>query len=344
VPRKTEPALPREDLAPVDWRPSASLATLRRRAEIAATVRAYFAAAGVLEVHTPVMMPWASCDPALHSFSVQPAGDGAGPRGYLQTSPEFAMKRLLAAGSGDIYQLGPAFRAEEAGRHHLAEFTMLEWYRVGFDQHALMDDVESVVRLAIPALEFERRSYAGLFQARYGVNPHTAELATLATLARAAGLELGALQADRVAVLDGLFADSLLRADVSGRALFVYDFPPEQAAYARINEGPPAVAARFELIVGGLEIANGYCELTDSDEQAARMHAENARRAALGLPRVDVDPCLLAALAAGLPACAGVALGFDRLVMLATGKDRIAEVTSFTCATLDQGAAGFGID
>jgi lysyl-tRNA synthetase class 2 len=333
VPRKTERALPPADIAPVAWRPSASLSALRRRAEIAGTVRAYFFAAGVLEVHTPVMMPWASCDPALHSFSAQPTGNGAGPRGYLQTSPEFAMKRLLAAGSGDIYQLGPAFRAEEAGRHHLAEFTMLEWYRVGFDQHALMDDVESVVRLALPALEFERRSYAELFHARYGVNPHTAESATLATLARDAGLELGALQADRVALLDGLFADSLLRDDASGQALFVYDFPREQAAYARINEGPPAVAERFELIVGGLEIANGYCELTDGDEQAARMHAENARRAALGLPRVDVDPCLLAALAAGLPACAGVALGFDRLVMLATGKDRIAEVTSFTCTT-----------
>lgn len=326
MPRKTEHALPSARADVIDWRPSASLAVLRRRAEIAGAVRAYFAAAGVLEVHTPVMMPWASCDPELHNFSAQAAGEDGGPGGYLQTSPEFAMKRLLAAGSGDIYQLGPAFRAEEAGRHHLAEFTLLEWYRVGFDQHALMDDVESLVRLVIPTLKCERRSYAEIFDARYGLNPHTAGLSALGQRAREAGVELGALRSDRTALLDGLFADALLRNAAPGQALFVYDFPREQAAYARINDG---VAERFELIVGGLEVANGYCELTDGTEQAARMRAENARRVVLGRPQVDIDPCLLAALAAGLPACAGVALGFDRLVMLATGESRIAEVAAF---------------
>lgn len=310
----------------IDWRPCASLAVLRRRAEIAGAVRAYFAAAGVLEVHTPVMMPWASCDPALNNFRADPADAGSGPGGYLQTSPEFAMKRMLAAGSGDIYQLGPAFRAEEAGRHHLAEFTLLEWYRLGFNQHDLMDDVESLVRLVLPGVKCDRRSYAEIFAARYGLDPHTAELSVLGRCAREAGLELGALQSDRTALLDGLFADSLLRDAAPGQALFVYNFPREQAAYARINDG---VAERFELIIGGLEIANGYCELTDGAEQAERMRAENARRAVLGRPQIDLDPCLLAALTAGLPACAGVALGFDRLVMLATGESSISRVTAF---------------
>ncbi len=326
MPRKTEAALPAAAGDAIDWRPSASLAVLHRRAEIASAVRTYFAAAGVLEVHTPVMMPWASCDPALDSFSAQAADRSDGPDGYLQTSPEFAMKRLLAAGCGDIYQLGPAFRAEEAGRHHLAEFMLLEWYRVGFDHHALMDDVEALVRLVLPEVRCERRSYAAVFDARYGLDPHTAELTTLARRAREAGLELGTLADDRTALLDGLFADALLRYEDPGQGLFVYDFPCEQAAYARINHG---VAERFELIVGGLEIANGYCELTDGAEQGERMQAENARRAALGRPHVEIDTCLLAALAAGLPACAGVALGFDRLVMLATGEPCIAGVAAF---------------
>lgn len=302
------------------------MAVLRRRAEIAAAVRGYFAAAGVLEIQTPVMMPWASCDPELCSFSAHATGAGAGQGGYLQTSPEFAMKRLLAAGSGDIYQLGPAFRAEEAGRHHLAEFTLLEWYREGYDHHALMDDVEALVHLVMPSVRFERRSYAEVFDAHYRLNPHTAETAALAERAHTAGLELGAAQADRTVLLDGLFADSMLRDAAPDRAMFVYDFPREQAAYARINNG---VAERFELVVGGLELANGYCELTDAAEQAERMRAENARRAGLGRPQVEVDPCLLAALAAGLPACSGVALGFDRLVMLASGESRIADVTAF---------------
>ncbi|MGR9091349.1 MAG: EF-P lysine aminoacylase EpmA [Gammaproteobacteria bacterium] len=329
MPRKTEVAAPLAANRAIDWRPSATLPTLRRRAALASDVRAYFAAAGVLEVHTPVLMPWASCDPALYSFSAQPAHGAAGPSGYLQTSPEFALKRLLAAGAGDIYQLGPAFRAEEAGRHHLAEFTMLEWYRLGFDHHALMDDVEGLVSAVMPELRFSRRAYGELFAARYGFNPHTTGVAALADLARGLGLELGTLQSDRTALLDGLFADLLLREEAAGEGLFVYDFPVEQAAYARINDGPPAIAERFELIVDGLEIANGYCELTDAAEQAERMQAENARRAALALPEIEIDPCLLAALAAGLPACAGVALGFDRLVMLVAGETRIAAVAAF---------------
>lgn len=327
--RKTKVTAPAAANSAVDWRPSASLVTLRRRAELARGVREYLAASGVLEVHTPVLMPWASCDPALHSFSAGPAHGRPGPGGYLQTSPEFALKRLLAAGAGDLYQFGPVFRAEEAGRHHLAEFTMLEWYRIGFDHHALMADVEGLVGAVLPGLRFSRAAYGDLFAARYGLNPHGAELAALADLARTVGFELGALQCDRTAVLDSLFTDLLLRERSAGEALFVYDFPVEQAAYARINEGPPPVAERFELIVDGLEIANGYHELTDATTQAQRMQAENARRAELALPAIEPDPCLLAALAAGLPACAGVALGFDRLVMLASGESDIAAVAAF---------------
>jgi len=275
-------------------------------------------------------MPSAATDPALHSFAVySPDAAGPLPRGFLQTSPEFAMKRLLAAGSGDIYQFAHAFRAEESGRLHAPEFTLLEWYRLDFDHHRLMDDVRALILEVLPRMHFERISYAELFRDRFDVDPHRATDAELRALTERLGIALGAAAADRSTLLDALFAEAGRGLGAGTGGVFVYDFPVEQAAYARLDGGIPPVAQRFELIADGIEIANGYYEVNDAFEQAARCESENARRAELGLPAVTPDRDLLAALRHGLPECAGVALGFDRLMTLCTGTDRIADVMAF---------------
>lgn len=303
---------------------------LRQRAAITETIRHYFAESNALEVSTPLLSPWATTDPALNSFVVHtPGAPGAPVFGFLQTSPEFAMKRLLAAGSGDIYQFAHAFRAEEAGRHHMPEFTLLEWYRLAFNHHQLMDDVAALVRRIIPDMEFERHSYANLFRAQFDLDPHTARTAELATAARRGGVILDDRDEDRQLLLDALFAALCAVQGARRRGVFIFDFPREQAAYAKMTHATPSLVERFELIIDGIEIANGYHEVTQVSEQAARFTRENDRRLELGLPIVDPDPRLLAALASGLPDCAGVALGFDRLLMLCTQAASVSEVVSF---------------
>jgi lysyl-tRNA synthetase class 2 len=312
------------------WRPSAGIQVLRQRAAIAQTIRQYFAESAAMEVSTPLLSPWATTDPALNSFVVRALAEpGAATSGFLQTSPEFAMKRLLAAGSGDISQFAHAFRAEESGRHHLPEFTLLEWYRVAFDHHRLMDDVEALVTRVLPDMAFERHSYASLFRAQFDLDAHTAATADLAAAAQRRGIVPDGRDDDRQLLQDALFADLCAAQGARRRGVFIYDFPCAQAAYARITNTAPALAQRFELIIDGIEIANGYHEVTDGDEQAARFARENERRLSLGLPLVEPDPRLLAALANGLPECAGVALGFDRLLMLCTQASAVAEVVSF---------------
>jgi len=307
---------------PVDWRPSASLETLRLRARMLAAVRGFFAARGVLEVETPCLSAATVTDPHLHSLATRLAG---GRTRYLQTSPEYAMKRLLAAGSGPIYQLARAFRDGELGRRHNPEFTLLEWYRPGFDHHRLMDEVEELVaEVAGVAGPTERLTYAEAFRAHAGVDPFADPPARLAEAARAAtGGAVPDLGDDRDAWLDLLMGTVVERRLGHDRPTFVHDFPAAQAALARVRQtgpdGGPAVAERFELFVGGVELANGFHELTDAAEQRRRFEADLARRRALGLTEPPVDERFLAALAAGLPDCAGVAVGFDRLVMIAAG-------------------------
>jgi lysyl-tRNA synthetase class 2 len=307
----------------VNWRPTASLAALRRRAELLATVRGHFAAQGVLEVETPLLGDAGAGDPAIASVAVVCGGR----RRWLQTSPESAMKRLLAAGSGDIYQLCKAFRDEPAGPLHRTEFTILEWYRLGFDHHRLMDDVAALVGRVLPGLCLAREPYAGL-SARCGApDPFRAPTEQLADWARARGLTLTDADAnDRTLLLDFLLSEVVREAWTNGRGGFVYDFPPEQAAYATLRDEDPPVASRFELVIDGVEIANGWQELTDPLAQRARHAAEAAARTAHGLPLQSPDPRLLAAFDAGLPPCAGVALGIDRLAMLATGARDLAAV------------------
>ncbi len=312
-----------------DWRPSASFANLRLRAQILAQIRAFFAARGVLEVETPALSGATVTDLHLASLETRCRAGAAGERTlYLQTSPEFAMKRLLAAGSGPIYQLARAFRDGEAGRRHNPEFTLLEWYRPGLDHHGLMDEMEALLSEILGTGPAVRLSYAELFEERLGVDPHAASPLELAAAARAAGLA-DPLDLDRDGWLDLLLAVVLEPGLGRGRPAFLYDFPASQAALARVRPGPPAVAERFEVFVEGVELANGFHELADPAEQRRRFERDLERRRERGLPAVPIDEHLLAALAAGLPPCAGVALGVDRLVMLAAGASSLAEVLAF---------------
>ncbi|MGE0371626.1 MAG: EF-P lysine aminoacylase EpmA [Gammaproteobacteria bacterium] len=317
-----------------DWRPGAPLANLRARAALLTRIREFFAVRGVLEVETPALSAAAVTDPHLASLQGRYTGPGfpAGRPMYLQTSPEFAMKRLLAAGSGPIYQLAKAFRDSEAGRLHNPEFTLLEWYRPGFDQSAMMDEVEALVAEVLGLdRRFERVSYRDLFRRRLKVDPFEASLEELRGCARRHGLarseELSLPEPD--AWLDLLlthFIEPQLGVEMP---CFVHDYPPSQAALARIRPGEHPVAERFELYIKGVEIANGFHELADADEQRARFERDRARRRRDGLPDVVPDERLLAALEHGLPDCSGVALGVDRLVMVALGAKSITEVLAF---------------
>lgn len=329
-----------------DWRPSASLERLRLRAKLLARVRAFFARRGVLEVETPVLSAAAVTDPHLASLACRYRGPGAGGGAdlYLQTSPEYAMKRLLAAGSGAIYQLARAFRDGEAGRLHNPEFTLLEWYRPGFDHHALMDEVEELLAdvlapdSGIALGPAERLSYGELFARHAGIDPHRAAIEDLDAALAAAGVAGPALDpGDHDGRLDLLLTHVVEPRLPETRVTFVYDYPASQAALARVRPaseggaatGEPALAERFEVYAGRVELANGFHELADSAEQRRRFEADLGARRRLGLPEPPVDERLLAALAAGLPDCAGVALGFDRLAMIAAGASSLAEVIAF---------------
>ena len=277
-----------------------------------AAVRGFFAAREVLEVQTPFVGRHTATDPAIDSARLTD-------RGFLQTSPEHHMKRLLAAGVPSIYQIGPAFRRGEAGRWHNPEFTLVEWYRIGFDAERLMGEVVALVDALLGGGRYQRRTYAALLQERFGVDG--ADKRAIVAQARALGL-----QGDDV----GDAADLLVAHAVAGidaERVFVTAYPAEQAALARRNAD--GTAARFELVVRGLEVANGYDELTDADELQARMAADAERRRERDLPPVAPDTALLAAQRHGLPACAGVALGFDRIVALRLGAKSVAEALAF---------------
>ena len=306
------------------WRPSASLETLQARAELYGSVRVFFATRGVLEVDTPVLSAHATVDRNIESFAV-PGG------GWLQTSPEFAMKRLLCAGIGAIFQIAPVFRREEQGRYHNPEFRLLEWYRPGWDHRELMDEVEALLRALVDfeSAPFERLSYRDAFLKHAAVDAFTDSLEQLAESARAAGFEGNSGGMSRDGWLDVLM--SLRVAPGLGHAApcFLFDFPASQSALARVRHDDPPVAERFELFWRGIELANGFHELADGDEQQRRFETDQAVRAASGqvVPPFDVN--LIQALGEGLPDCAGVALGLDRLLMLKLGLRDIASVLSF---------------
>jgi lysyl-tRNA synthetase class 2 len=296
-----------------------------------ASARAFFAERGVLEVETPILGAATVSDPQIESLRSTVAGI-ARPL-YLCTSPEYAMKRLLAAGSGDIYQIGKVFRDEERGRWHNPEFTMIEWYRLGHDDGALMQETEGLVaRLLAPHRRLaaaERLTYAQALARHAGVDIGTADEAELGRAAATQGVDCdGALDRDaRLDLLMGLIVGPRLGRE--GAPTFICDYPPSQAALARIRPGPPPVAARFELYLDGVELANGFHELADASLQRARFEEDQAKRRRRGQREVPLDVRLLDALCAGLPDCAGVALGFDRLVAVAIGATALRDAMAF---------------
>ena len=321
------------------WRPTASLSNLQLRARLLRHIRDYFAEQQVLEVDTPILSAAGASDVAIDSLMSHVYGPGFadGQSMYLQTSPEYAMKRLLAAGSGPIYQICKVFRDGESGRRHSPEFTLLEWYRPGFDHHRLMDEVEELVsRLLGLDCVAERISYIDLFQCYLDLNPLDVDVATLQACAVQHGITVSDLGHDRDVWLDLLLSHIIepqLVGAVAGqvRLVFVYDYLPSQAALAQVNS--QGLAERFELYLDGVELANGYHELADATEQRHRIDADNERRREMGKSEMPVDEHLLAALKCGLPDCAGVALGLDRLMMCAAGVDDLKQVLTFPLET-----------
>jgi elongation factor P--(R)-beta-lysine ligase len=319
-----------------DWRPTATLDALRLRARLYAAIRAFFAQRDVLEVETPVLSMAGNTDPNIESFSLEFSGrtDGAPRTRWLRTSPEFALKRLLAAGVGDCYELGRVFRNGEAGSRHNPEFTMLEWYRLGWDHHRLIDETielaQTVLALIGRGVSLKKTSFRDLYRDRLGIDPFTAT-----------DNELCAALGDTAINPDGLTRDDWMDLLMTHRLqpgfdrdtiLIVHDYPASQCALAKVRAGQgeeAAVAERFELYLGPLELANGYHELTDADEQRARFVRDHAVRAQRRIVQPPLDEAMLAAMAAGLPACAGVALGIERLLMAMVDTDRIADVLAF---------------
>ncbi|WP_019603318.1 EF-P lysine aminoacylase EpmA [Teredinibacter turnerae] len=315
----------------MSWQPTATMDALARRAQMIQQVRSFFAARSVLEVDVPVIGRATVTDLNLDSLCVTHAVGSAGSTlsGYLQTSPEFFMKRLLAAGSGDIYYLGKAFRADESGRIHNPEFTMLEWYRCAMDDRALSDEVVSLCRAIQPSVDVVVTEYGAVFEQHTGLNPHTCSTETLADYARA-HLGVDWFDEPRGLWLDLLFTHCV-EPQLGDGLVVIRDFPACQCALARVvpDETGVPVARRFEVYWGGIELANGYWELVDAQEQRARFMQDNKARVAQGKPEIALDNDFLAALDAGLPECAGVALGIDRLLMCASGCSQIGEVMSF---------------
>jgi len=316
-----------------DWRPAASLAVLHSRAAMLARIRAYFAAQEVAEVQTPVLSTAAVSDAAIESIA---AAGARGERLYLQTSPEYAMKRLLASGFGDCYQVCPVFRDGESGRLHNPEFTMIEWYRLDFGMAEIQHDVDRLLRVACAELrDFPPARFVSFrvaIEEACGLDCRSAATADIRAVIAARGVESAPdLEWDRDTWLD------LLMGAVVGPALghdgpvFVEDYPASQAALARLRTEADGtrVAERFELYVDGLELANGFRELGDPLEQRRRFEQDLAKRRARGQAQNPLDERLLAALAHGLPDCAGVALGFDRLVMAAHRLPTLAEAMAF---------------
>lgn len=297
-------------------------------------IRGFFAERGVLEVETPIASRAAVSDPALDSLSTRwqaPGRTDALPL-YLQTSPEFPMKRLLAAGCGPIYQVCKVFRDGERGRLHHPEFSLLEWYRPGWDHRRLMGEVADLVRrvLNAPGLAAEELSYRDLFRERLRLDPWHADQSDLCRVAEAQGIHgVDGLDLSRDGWLDLLLTHCLEVNLGRGCMTFVYDYPPSQAALARVRPGPEPAGERFELYLEGMELANGFHELTDAVEQRRRFVLDLERRAAAGRPTPPMDDPFLAALGAGIPATAGVAVGLDRLLMIKTGAARIDQVLAF---------------
>lgn len=318
-----------------NWQPTADLSTLKRRAQYLADVRHFFSQRHVLEVETPILSSAAPTAPYIDSFTTDyiPLASTSKQAYYLQTSPEFAMKRLLAAKIGSIYQIARVFRNGEQGKFHSPEFTMLEWYRPELSLNQLMDEINTLVQKVFTLKQVSRLSYRCIFEFYLKINVFTCATSQIKqhALERISGLS-DDLELDRDGWL-GLLMSHVIepRLAAMNLSVFIYDFPATQAQLAKIkkDEAGNDVADRFELYIDGVEIANGYNELLDADELQQRFIEDNKQRQAEMKPQIAIDYNLLAAMKAGLPECSGVALGFDRIVMLALNKQDIQSVQSF---------------
>ncbi len=300
-----------------------SIPLLAARAELYRSIRDYFSQQQVLEVDVPVIGRTAALDPNLESLAVLASGGTY----YLQTSPEFFHKRLLAQGSGSIYSLTHAFRQGEQGTRHNPEFTLLEWYRVGYDMDALIEDVLSLLHHLKPGRSVSRFSYAEVFQRHLSIDPHQVSDETLNSLVAQHTSYQGQLARD--AALQLLMSD-VVEPQFPAGITVIHHFPASQAALAQIEKDEEArdIALRFEVFWNGLELANGYQELNDASEQRTRFEAEQRLRAQQGLQVPTIDEKFLRVLN-DIPACSGVALGVDRLLMCLTGAETIQEVQTF---------------
>ncbi len=312
----------------IPWQPSAPIEHLKKRAAIIADIRAFFAERDVWEVETPILSNASITDVQLRFLETRTQGAAGNRRLFLHTSPEFAMKRLLCAGSGSIYQLGKVFRDDECGRYHNPEFTLLEWYRIGFDHHQLMAETDTLLQRVLQCGHAEKLRYDEAFKRYVGIDCFAVEDAVLARLCEERCAYHGAALS-RDGMLQLLF--SMVIEPQLGQSVpcFIYDYPASQAALARVRDEQPSVASRFEVYVRGIELANGFHELSSASEQRRRFENDNRERVADQIMPGVIDEYFLAALAHGLPDCAGVALGIDRLLMLALKANHIDDVLSF---------------
>lgn len=307
------------------WQPDASMEMLHRRAAWLKQIRLFFDERGVLEVETPILSPSTIPDPHIESLKTRFYGQTY----YLQTSPEFYMKRLLAAGSGSIYQLSHAFRYGELGRLHNPEFTLLEWYRPGYTREKLMFEVADLINELFPDLSYiENISYQALFQQYLDIDPLQPDWSALRQYCDSHGLEFSVVAEGTWDVALDWLLSCVIQPRMEG-ACFIYDYPATQASLAHISSDNDTVAKRFELYIHGVEIANGFEELTDSQEQRQRFEQENKKRETNGQSQIPLDEKLLSALDE-MPQTSGVAVGLDRLLMLVTGETEISKTMAFS--------------
>jgi lysyl-tRNA synthetase class 2 len=308
------------------WQPNASLDIIRKRAALLWQIRDFMDRHDILEVDTPVLSHFAVTDPYIQSLETANVFEKDTPL-YLHTSPEYCMKRLLAAGSESIYQIAHVFRDEESGKRHNTEFTMLEWYRLDFDYIELMNDVASLLS-DLGLKKTNRMTYAEAFLQTIQIDPHSASLSQLQDIGGQNGW--GSDSEDRHALLDFIFSEVVIKSIDSSEPLFIYDYPECMAALSTLKEGRPCIAERFELFINGMEIANGFNELCEANEQKQRFGTEIEIRKDKGLSSTPMDTNFLAALESGLPKTSGVAVGIDRLLMVLCGKNDIKDVITFT--------------
>lgn len=319
-----------------DWQPTASLEILKTKACLLSKLRAFFAEKDILEVQTPILSQAGNTEPTIESFVTQEHENSTHniQPSFLNTSPEFAMKRLLAAGYGSMYQITPAFRQDEQGKRHNPEFTLLEWYRIDFDHHALMGEVNALIRfVAEDVLNLGRSEFFSYQDAMIKfaeIDPFNATNKELKQATIKAGIDaVGMDDAVQDTWLDLIMSQVVEKNLPLNCPVFIYDYPASQAALAKIRKGMPDVAERFELYINGMELANGFHELSDAEEQAERFKQQQQQRKKSGQQGIPADYHLIEALKHGLPECAGVAIGLDRLLMVLTGVEHINEVLTF---------------